>query len=458
MNTLTQKPKVDTILVAKTGTSLLAQGTNFTNAATGKTNLAAGQLGIFNADTNEAIATTATVANTPNIFIAQGRDMSQDKSPLPKRPVEKTTVISPIHGVEFGGDVCAVPLNSTHLIGADHAATSGKVNVVDEELYKIIVGFRGRRSRMINGIKLSTLEGTFTTPDYSVLGLGTDDARDHLLQNLGYNLLVQNSSQFNIMDKNPLVVFALDSDNVGSSSVTVSTLTTPGTTVVIGYTKVGSVLSLEITDSMAATFAGMIANGDLVGTEGVIPFSLNATAVAAGGLGVAGDGTSNVDRLVVMANDAKEAFRDSVPQVKENINVTIPEGFDVSVYSNKVAGGFEGKGTSRQWQLFYERGAAFKFDSTLERFDGRWIGYASDIQPDTYYTAYIVSYNTPNYVSNGTLSYAPERAILLVPCCDEALKNSIETYLNGYLGSSANTRFTGSLNSAVRVEVEDCPL
>lgn len=457
MNTLTQKPKVDTILVAKQGVSLLAEGTNFTNAATGKTNLAVGQLGIFNADTNDTITTSATVANTPNIFIAQGRDMSQDKSPLPKRPVEKTTVISPIHGVEFGGDVCAIPLNSTHIIGADHAATTGKVNIVDEQLYKVIVGFRGRRTNMFNGVKHSTLEGTFSTPDYSVLGLGAEDARDHLLQNLGYNLLVQNASQFNIMDKNPLVVFGLDSDNVATSSVTVSDLTTSGTTVIVGYTKAGSVLSLEITESMAATFSKMIADGEVVGTEGVVPFSLNAEAVTAGGLGVAGDGTSNVDRLVIMANDAKEAFRDSVPQVKENINVTIPEGFNVSVLNKKVAGGYEGKGTSRQWQLFYEKGAAFKFDSTLERFDGRWIGYSSDIVPNTYYSAYIISYNTPNYVSNGTLSYAPERVILLVPCCDEALKNSLETYLNGYLGSSANTRFTGSLNASGRVEVENCP-
>lgn len=458
MNKLTQKPKVDTILVAKAGSTLLPQGTNFTDAATGKTSLAAGQLGIFNADTNEAIATTATVANTPNIFIAQGRDMSQDKSPLPKRPVEKTTVISPVHGVEFGGDVCAVPLNSAYIIGADHAANSGHVNISDEETYKIIVGFRGRRSRMINGIKLSTLEGTFTAPDYSVLGLSAVDARDHLLQNLGYNLLVQSSSQFNIMEKNPLVVFGLDSDNVATSSVTTLDLTTPGTTVVVGYTKAGNPLALDITDSMAATFAKMIADGEIVGTEGVVPFSLNATSAAAGGLGIAGQGTSNVDRLVIVANDAKEAFRDSVPQVKENLTVTIPEGFDVTVYSNQVSGGFEGKGTSRQWQLFYERGAAFKFDSTLERFDGKWIGYSSDIEPNTYYSAYIISYNTPNYVSNGTLSYAPERAILLVPCCEETLKNSIETYLNAYLGSSANTSFTGSLNSAGRVEVDNCPL
>lgn len=415
-----------------------------------------GQLGFYNAVTNRAIGSSDTVSTASSIYLAQGRNPLNDSDALPVRRVEKTTNISPIYGVEFAGEVCAVPTNSAVVIGASNAGSTGKVNVTNETSYQIVGKITGRRTNAMNGNNAS-FRAEFTTPDYTALSYTTNNSRDHLLQNIAYDALTRGRNLQTLNYSNPLFVFALDTANTASVAVTTTTLTTVGTKVIIGYTNRGYAIYCVITESIAKSFANMISEGTLTGTEGVVPICLTAEAVTAGGEGIAGSGATTVDRLVLLANDTKRAFRDSVPQVKETLNVGLPTGFNAGVAKVYGSDAFEGKGLAHQWQLFYEKGDAFKFDSTLERFDGTWMGYSSDIVPNTKYAAYIISYNTPNYVSNGTLSYAPERAILLVPCCEETLKNSIEAVLNPYFASSANTAFLGSLNGSGRVEVATCP-
>tara|TARA_R110000787_G_scaffold72345_2_gene161373 strand:+ start:15048 stop:16457 length:1410 start_codon:yes stop_codon:yes gene_type:complete len=468
MNRLTTKPNVDKILVAKAGTTLQVASSKFandTNSAItvggtsyqpGEILLGDGQIGFYNADTNTSIGNSATVATTKSIYIAQGRNILNDSDALPIRKVEKTSSISPVYGVQFAGEVCAVPTNSSVVIGAPNAASTGKVNVSSETSYEIIGKVTGRRTNALNG-RNASFRAEFTTPDYTSLGYTVNNSRDHLLQSIAYDVITRGHSLQNLNRANPLSVFSLDTVNTSNTSVTTTTLTVVGTKVTVGYTGKGHNIYCTITESIAKSFSDMISEGTLTGTEGVVPIALTAAAVTAGGLGIAGSGTTTVDRIVLLANDTKRAFRDSIPQVKETINVGLPVGFDAGVANVTGSKSFEGKGLSNQWQLFYEKGDAFKYDSTLERFDGKWMGYSSDIVPNTKYAAYIISHNTPTYVSNGTLSYAPERSILLVPCCEETLKNAIEAVLNPYFSSSANTVFLGSLNGSNLVEVATCP-
>jgi hypothetical protein len=471
MYNFTDKVRVEKILVAGASTTLQAVGEtlfNETAAANtigantyqpGERQLEIGQIGIYDANTNTSLDATATAAVNPAIYIAQGRDFSNDAAPLPVRKVEKSLPIVPAYGAKFVGEVCAIPTNSTWVLGGATGG-AGVVNVSDNTEYSLRIAFNGRRTDIYNGRNTPAINPYFESPDYTQLiadGAVADvgAARDHLLQNFGMEVYLAGNG---VVYNPSVLVFALDSANAGAGTQTVSSLSV-GDVVTIGWTPANPVaINVEITESIKESFDAAITAGDITGDELVVPMVTTTAAETASGLHLAGDDTHAVDQLLIISPDTKLAAHDKILQTKERLDIGSTSGFASTVTLTNSVAPSEGKGLGRHWQLFYESTDGLrKFESTIPGLDGQRIAYPSDIVVGTKYAAYLIYHSSRGMASNGLASESPLLTILLVPCCEEALKNSIEGVLNPYFASSANASFGGTLNGSGQVEVPVCP-
>lgn len=461
----TDKVRVEKVLVAATGTTLQvvaetlfneAAGPNVigpTTYAPGALQLLPGQIGMYDAVTRTSIAAGATVATNPTIFIAQGRNTANDSGALPARPVERSLDIIPSLGVRFVGEFCATPTN--------HAIHLENINVTDEALYEMRIAFNGRRSDIYNGRNTPAIYTQFEAPDYTALtpAVYADVAatRDHLVQNIVADIQAQGSGNTHSPS---VLAIALDTTPAMGAATQVVNDIVAGAVITIGWTKGENPMAItfNVTEALEQTFLDAIAAGDLAGTEGIIPVVVTADAAAASGLTQAGLGVTAADEIILIAPDVRLAVYDKISQVKERINVGLVSGFNSAVTSTVISDPFEGKGLARQWQLFYESTDGLrKFDSSLPGLDGQAIGYPTDIVPGTTYASYHIYHSSTGMASNGLTSESPYLTILLVPCCDNALKVSVQDVLNPYFTSGGRTTFVSPDGSRTAVTIPACP-
>ena len=430
------KRAVESILVAKSNQSLAAPGTLLIDQSTGNVNLADGQLAVIDASgrgTNaltEALAPGDTVADSPVIRLVQGTANSSNvpasiKFPLAVRPYEESTDIVGNNVIVWSGKAYAAPYLSAWVVGANDAASSGHINIEDNSEYILRLGFRGTR---IQEFYTSTHGGygknfSFTSPEYSTLGL--TKSLDHLVKNLAY-VVNRNSRQFAFNGVSfggnvPIMAFAIDSD--GGSGVAITSVA--GTVVPVVVTPSGITKSVTLTAEMVATFANLVAEGNVPNTATIELINLSTA------------GAGDCDQLILMAMNEDTAYEDRKPNIKNRLEVGLGGAFESStVLATEDSKAFEGQGTSRQWTIIYKNTAGQRKYSQYRGFEVIRLDYPVPVVDGAHYDAYIIESFDAHQLSLAGISNSPVKNIILVPTGDTTTKASLEAVLNPYMAST----------------------
>lgn len=449
----TNKPRVEQILVVKKGLTATAplnpKGTAYSNDTAaaitvngntfqpGEIMLETGQLGIFSEDTYLSIDATSTIQTDPAIFFAVKRNESLDSDVLPNKPVVKTRPIVGRNSVVFTGTGYKAPTNNVFLIG-DVDGNAGAVVPADETEYRLMFSYEGRRTDILNARNAPSSSIYFTSPDYTTLGLTAVDARDHLLQNIVYNGIVDSVAYH--AGSNEAIPLAIDSAGTGTGTL-ISALTA-GASIQIANNSLGEVVTLKLTASMVASLKSAIISGG-----GVVP---NTAKIIPAVKLTAGTGASEVDMILVAVQDQAKAIYDKIAQVKTRIKVGLTKGFNASTRKVEVSAPYEGKGLGREWKLYYNATAGLRNynGQELSGLDGGVIKYPDTIDENVNYAVYTVLHSDVDSTSQGTLSESPLVSIILVDATDTATKTAIQTALNPYFKTIPFASFEGETTAA----------
>jgi hypothetical protein len=433
--------------------------------APGAVMLADGQIGVYSADgsNRNTAVDNFTVAGERKLFIAQGRSTTNDRNPLQTRPFEKSSVIDSRSRLEFWGATCSTPRNSAIKIGL----LSGDIVAQDETLYGLTIAYHGRRTDILNGKTGPAFFPEYTTPDYTALGTSAANARDGLVQNLVYQINSHSYVWNSPRAIENVVAFAVATTDGSSGDaailaaaggVTAPTATNIAagtvTNIYIGYDSAGNAITIPNSESIQNTFTDLMANTDLVGTDRIVPVAVGAVAGAAAGY-TAADGTVTCEAFIVMAyDDAKTlAYLDEIPETKERIDVGLRQGFDtVAVTVDEGSYPDEGNGQGRKLRLFYESTDGLrKYEKTHPSLYGLSVNYGNDIIATTDYNVYAIYHDTEALVSDGTSGEHPHVTIVLVPCDQTALIQSLEDILVAF-GNANRADFGGILDAEAYAE------
>lgn len=420
------KRPVETILVTKGNRALVAGGTNLT-ASNGNVNIADGQLLIGNVVTNKAITAGNTPTQAPIVRVYQGTNTSNDipasrEYPAAKRPYEVSGPILGNNVTVYTGKAYENPVRSAWTIGKASGSGVGEIVAADETAYTLNIALRGRRvdefHSSVHGVPVMSYE--YTTPEYSVL-TAIADKEDHLIQNLAWKIN-RNSREFSFDSPSygatfPVIALAIDS--AGGSGVLLNSAV--GTTIPIIATSAGN-KGIIINDDYFATFAALIASGDVPATATVALIDV-ATA-----------GSATCDQIVLVALDERLAIVDRNKSTKIRLEVGAIKGFEDSlVVASKSVDSFEGQGTYRQWKLFYDNTAGQRKYNQYRGFELQNIEYPDSLVPGEKYNAYIIEHFSSNHTDFTGISNSPLKTIILVPTGDTVTKASLEATLNPYL-------------------------
>ena len=449
----TDRVRVEEILVVKKGLTatvpLNPLGTAYSNDTAaaitvngntfqpGEIMLETGQLGIFNAYDYVAIDATSTIQTDPAIFLAVKRDQSLDADVLPNKPVVKSNPIVGKNSVVFTGTGYKAPSNQVFLIG-DADGLPGAIVPQDEVEYKLMFTYEGRRTDILNARNAPQSTIPFTSPDYTDLGLSAIDARDHMLQNMVYNGVIDSVAYH--PGGNQAVPLAIDSAGVGGGAL-ISALVA-GQTVQVANNSLGEIVNLKLTASMVASLQStLVANGGVVPDTATIEPAVKVTA---------GTGISNVDMILVAVQDQSKAIYDKIAQVKTRIKVGLTKGFAPVVRKVEVSTPYEGQNTGRELKLYYNSTAGLRNynGQELSGLDGGALKYPDTIDESKNYAVYTILHSDVDTTTQGTGSEAPLVTIILVEEDDTASKTAIEAVLNPYFKTIPFASFEGETTAA----------
>jgi len=447
-----QKVRVDKILVAKDDAALATGGTALVDTTNNDINLADGQLGVFNAETDVALSAGATYIDNPVIYIAQGTSTSSDlgqtpNNPLPLRPVERSQDIDGALITAWTGVSYTAPTCSSWTLGAVNGA-AGEITVADETRYQLTIAAQGRRTFMLNGRNKTAVYPEFTTPDYSVDGPTTEVLqRDDLVQNLAY-WINRDSTVWSGTRQGGgnYMAIAIDSagGNLGSGVALDTGVHVSGYTMTLGYDETGAAITHTLNAAEATAIASVITNHtDIVsGTSEVVPFMIKAydagtdaaTAATANTAEVAGT-VANADILIIIAIDQATAFFDRIPQVKTTLNLGLSAGFSSTTALTRQTRAGEGIGTGRQTALFYESSDELrKFDNSQA--PGSYVySYTSPVDSTATYDTYTIFSGLKTTASNGLPSEDQFSTYVAIEPGDTVTTGAFEDVMNDWLAS-----------------------
>jgi hypothetical protein len=442
--TNSQKRGVETFVVARATQTLMPNATTtLVDSATGNINLANGQLGIFSvspfgsAAVNTIIDATPTLAEAPVIAIYQGTQYSQNvvgssaTYPLWVRPFEKTQDID-------GRQNTIIVTKQAYRLGAHNVwvvgAPSGNaaaVNTLNSTEYRLNIGFRSRRydELMATQVQSANLTVSTTTPDWAV-GFNNDLKIDYILTNLGYEVN-RNSSAFLSFNRyrGTSPVIALGIGTTATAGTAISALTAGSALGVFKYK--GIVRSITLTQEMLNSITTAATNaGFTPATSYVYTIDLADAASTTGGL---------ISGLMFVALDHKPVYEDWIPQVKVNLQVGLPAGFDFNtVRCDSFNNLDEGQGYSRQLNLWYQNTAGQR-KYTQKHTTDPVINFPSPIVDGETYNTYIIHHGTTSNPDINSLVYAPKREVILIPSSNTTLDGNFGSLLNLWLADTKNT-------------------
>ena len=438
------KRPVESFLVALAAQTTMPTSGTLSDSSNLDVNLNNGQLGIFSAGVfgsvamNTSLGATPTMAQAPEIRIVQGTPHSAGTStlnathPLTIRPFETSSIIDGRNPVTVTKQLYVAPESDVVQVGAA-VGSAGAVNILDETTYEIAVGFRGRRvQEYFSTEEAAYLRAKTVSPDFTTLGYTDAQATNHILTYLGWEIN-KNSTAFKVYPTRPnhapVVAFLIDTAGASGVEIGQGSPLAAGDVVPVVTTSAGNrniTLTADqatsIKDAAVAGFGDVIANV----TWSIIPINL-ATA-----------GTASGDLLLIMSLDDNLVFVDDVPQIKNYLEVNLPQGFNIATVTNtKQNQGKEGEGTSRQLDLLYKATQGQrKYNLDHELFPIP--AHTSPILSGETYNVYNIQHSNFREVDVINRIASPFRDIVCIPSSNTTLVTAFDAALNAWLGSTAN--------------------
>lgn len=391
---------------------------------TGFVNLFPGQLGVFCASPasvrthNATLLSTDTYNQAQDIFVAVGGTTAQNPGvgayPLTNsRPYETSGTIIGRHYVVCTGRVAAFDASSSWSITPVTAPS-------DLTEYSIHAAYHGQAMDTENSIhayEQNTL--TFTTPDYTTLGLVSD--LDHFVQNFAY-VINRNSKAFwggsSIWGANePMVAFAVELLAGADTDINNAAFDAGG--IVPVFIRNGQTYSLNLTAGQVASLRLSIP-----ATHGIKTIDITTAGNVADAL-----------YMVVLALDRDLVYEDRIAAVKIRLDLGLGRGFSVVDTATEDSFAFEGEGKGRNWVLYYESSAGQRKQAQFQRQHFPFIEVASGIDPNEYYNVYVIEHRSVGEIGIANASVSPKKTVILVPSCDATTANDIETMLNTWIPS-----------------------
>jgi hypothetical protein len=432
---MVNKHKVEQFIIPRVGTALPSAGDDLFDSVTDQVNLPVGGFGVYTENASagsyipEAVnSATLTVANTPFLQFILHRDQSQDTTPLYEKKFIKSDEIFPTCPLRAVGQAAAVKQNSAWLVGAPDG-TTGQVIVNDEAEYIVNGSVHGWRTDLFNGYNTPLKQGRFTTPDYfsSTLYTTTVQQRDHLLQHVAFDF----NNEPGVAQTKEMVAICIDSQATVTPVVPpaanpnyVITLSaaaalSPGDVIIIGFTDDGQAVKLIVDQDLIQTFAQLIATTPLAGTEQIIPYARPTTAninttgrIVAGGR-AAGTPDAEVDHILFLALDHKQATYDEISQTKERIAIGLESGFDVSTASASVLNPSEGAGYAEDLKQWYHDTASHRdYIGAVKAWQPNSTRFPDEILDGGIYDVFILEHCFNRIASSGLNSTSPRKVVI----------------------------------------------
>lgn len=431
-------------LFAAGNASVVADGATKLYSTSGTANLSDGQLGIFavgiNASSNyTAINTGDTVADAPEIIIAQGTPYSATGGETSTAGIfakiyETSHRIRPSETVVYRGQAYVAPRQSAWVIGADDAATDEIGRPLDLTTYSVRVTFKGRRRDYSNSVNaLDSVLATYTTKDYTTLGYTDSQATDDLVQNLVSELnkrsrLITTNGRRGNRNFVALAVRNEAGFSGANTTTAVSLLDSLDGGVAVGgygFSTDAETAAANNNSAMGAAFAALVADTALdIDTD---------TQVVAIDLDTAGTATSGCNGIIIMAADEQIAYDDRSKHMKTSLVVDLVEGFNTTVLCAQGSTTKEGEGVPRQLRIDWRYSQGLRERENLSMIP---IVEPADYIDDTdIYDVYAIVTRTQEYRNGSPTGFTEAATYVCVPNGDTTTKNTLEAALNPYFAS-----------------------
>jgi hypothetical protein len=419
---------------------------NATNA--GRVNLADGQLGIFCAspsavrEYNVALLNTDTFLTVPAIYIAQGTGTSQTPGrgsyPLTNnRPYETSGIIYGHNPIVTTGKAAFWATFSNWVIGE-----TGAINTADLTEYAIKATFRGYTQDVENnkhGFLSSTY--TYTTPDYTTLGLTNDLAHfvHNMVTSINRNSRVFRSYSNNWGGNDPMIAMALGTTASGATDITAA-----------GFDNGGSV-NIQAFDG--TTYNYNFTAEEIASLRVAMPANYGIAVANTTGAGSA----ANAEYILLQAVDRDIAFDDRVPQTKIRLDIGLLRGFNEAVSNVEESSASEGEGLGRKWVLYYENTHGQRKYSAFQRQEWPFIDIDSDIVSGEYYNTIIIEHRSNLQTSAADVMVSPKKTVILIPACDTETMDDLLIYINKWVRSCPQNLILGDRNASTGALEVDAP-
>ena len=445
------KRKLESFVVAKVGqTSIPTSGTYY-NSGSGAVSLNDGQLGIISDSVYGAVAAnvfvnaTPTIATAPVIKILSGTAQSANPAapatyPLWNRPFRATSAIDGRNTVLVTKQPYRGPEHSVWVIG-NTIGQADAVNVLDETLYQISIGFRSRRTiEAFSSEQAAYLRPSYTSKDYAGLGLSDTLATDDILTNFAWQIN-RNSQQFALNSRFPSrsPILALLIDTTGTTGTEIGGLTpiAAGDVIDVVTTTAGT-KTITLTEAMATSIkdTAIAATGDVIAD---VTWSIMVTDLASAGSATGG----TADMLMLVALDHITAYTDFVEPIKVTLEVALPTGFTYNtvraLHGNKAD---EGQGLFRQMDLYWKKTQGQR-EYNLRHTEDPIVNFATPFVTDEKYVTYSFSHGNFNQVDTSNIIQSPFLDVVCIPAYSTGttpnpLIVTFDGIINSWLASTAH--------------------
>lgn len=445
------KRRLESFVVAKVGQTTIPTSGTYYNSATGAVSLNNGQIGMISDSVwgtvapNVFVDATPTVAEAPVIRILNGTATSANPAapvtyPLANRPFRSTSPIDFRGNVTVTKQAYREPEHCVWVIG-NTIASAGAVNVSDETLYQISIGFRGRRITEAFSLEQSAyLRPSYTSKNYTALGLSDALAVDDILTNLAWEIN-RNSQQFAINSRfpsnSPVIAFLIDTTGTTGTAIGGVDPLAAGDVINVVTTSSGT-KTLILTEAMATSIkdAAIAATGDVIAD---VTWKIMVTDLASAGSATGG----TADMLMIMALDQPTVFRDFVEPVKVYLEVAIPQGFDFNTVRYTEANkGDEGQGLFNQLNNYWIKTQGQR-EYNLRHTEDPIISYPTPFVDGEKYTIYSFSHGKYNQVDTSNNIYSGFLDIVAIPAYSSGttangLIATFDLAINSILGSTTH--------------------
>jgi len=447
----TNKRRLESFVVAKVGQTTVPSSGTYYNSSTGAVSLADGQLGVVSDSVWGTVAAntftdaTPTVAEAPVIKIFSGTSQSANPAatttyPLWNRPFRSTSAIDGRGTVTVTKQAYREPDNYVWVIG-NTVGQANAVNVLDNTIYQISIGLRGRRTMEAFSLEESSyLRPSFTSRDYTALSMSDALATDDILTNLSWEIN-RNSTAFSVNarfpNKAPIVAFLIDT--TGTTGVAIG----GGDPIVAGdsiptVTTAAGTKNVILTEAMATSIkdAAVTAFGDVIAN---VTWSLMVTNLASAGSATGG----TADMLMIVGLDDTTAYVDYVEPVKVYLEVALPLGFDYNtvryLHANKAD---EGQGQYRTLDLYWQKTQGQR-EYNLRHTDVPVVNFTTPFVSGEKYTIYSFSHGNTREIGHLTTTHSPFLDIVCIPAYSagttpNGLIATFDGIINSWLGSTTH--------------------